>query len=157
MNRFMQEQWPMFAGTHTMRDEMLDTLSEADLNYSPGGQNVPFGQLWREMGEVEHAYVESFKTFKQDFSWRNPEAGLEGSVSQLKSWFATLDAELEAVLGAMSDEDFKKTVERSGFAMPMEWQVQAYLQALLIFFGKATIYLKTMNKPLTKKIEEWIG
>jgi hypothetical protein len=41
--------------------------------------------------------------------------------------------------------------------MPVELQLDVYLQALLIFFGKATIYLKAMNKALPQYIQEYIG
>jgi hypothetical protein len=41
--------------------------------------------------------------------------------------------------------------------MPVELQLDVYLQALLIFLGKATIYLKAMNKPLPQPIQEYIG
>jgi hypothetical protein len=59
---------------------------------------------------------------------------------------------LKATVSAFSDEDLKKTVDRSSFTMPVELQLDVYLQALLIFFGKATIYLKTMNKALPQHI-----
>ncbi len=41
--------------------------------------------------------------------------------------------------------------------MLVELQLDVYLQALLIFLGKATIYLKAMNKPLPQQIQEYIG
>jgi hypothetical protein len=61
------------------------------------------------------------------------------------------------IISAFSDEDLKKTVDRGGYMMPVELQLDVYLQALLIFFGKATIYLKAMNKPLPQQIQEYIG
>ncbi len=157
MNRFMQEKWPWIEGSHGMRSQLLDVLSDADLAFSPGGQNMTLGALCREMGETEHSYVQSLKTFQQDWSYRNTEAGLDSSVTQLKAWFQTLDDEMKATVSALSDEDLKKTVDRSGFAMPVELQLDVYLQALLIFLGKATIYLKAMNKPLPEHFQEYIG
>jgi len=157
MNRYMQEKWPWIEGTHGMRSGLLDSLSDADLVFSPGGQNMTLGALCREMGEIEHSYVQSLKTFKQDFSYHNMEADLESSVARLKEWFQTLDDALKATVSALSDEDLKKTVDRGGFAMPVELQLDVYLQALLIFLGKATIYLKAMNKPLPEQIQEYIG
>jgi hypothetical protein len=109
------------------------------------------------MGEIEHSYVQSLKTFKQDWSYHNTDADLESSVARLKAWFQTLDDELKATVAALSDEDLTKTVDRGGFTMPVELQLDVYLQALLIFFGKATIYLKAMNKPLPQQIQEYIG
>ena len=157
MNRYMQEKWPWIEGTHGMRSQLLDILSDADLAFSPGRQNMTLGALCRELGEIEHSYIQSLQTFKQDWSYRNPEADLESSVAQLKAWFQTLDDELKAAVSALSDEDLTKTVDRGGFALSVELQLDVYLQALLIFFGKATIYLKAMNKPLPEQINEYIG
>ena len=155
MNRFMQEQWSTYEGTHGMRTQLMDVLTDADLAFNPGGQNMTLGALCREMGDVEYSYIQSLKTFKQDFSYHNPEAGLEGSVERLKVWYAKLDAEMKAVAASFSDDDLKKPIER-GFPVPVEIQFQIYLQALLIFFGKATIFLRAMNKPLPKMIQDWI-
>jgi hypothetical protein len=35
--------------------------------------------------------------------------------------------------------------------------LDAYLHALLIFFDKATLYFKMMNKPLPQLMREFIG
>jgi len=153
----MLEKWARIDGTHAMRSQLLDVLSDADLAFNPGGQNMTLGALCREMGEIEHSYVQSLKTFQQDWSYHNGEANLESSVARLKAWFQTLDDELKATISAFSDEDLKKTVDRGGYMMPVELQLDVYLQALLIFFGKATIYLKAMNKPLPQQIQEYIG
>ena len=76
MNRLMSEKWPWIGGTHGMRLLLLDTFSDADLAFSPGGQNMTLGALCREMGETEYSYVQSLQTFKQDWSYHNMEAGL---------------------------------------------------------------------------------
>jgi uncharacterized damage-inducible protein DinB len=157
MNRYMSEKWPWIEGTHALRSQLLDTLKDADLAFSPGGQNMTLGALCREMGEVEHSYIQSLKTFKQDWSYHNTEAGLESSLTQLNAWFHALDEEMKATVSALSDEDLNKTVDRGGFAMPVELQLDVYLQALLIFLGKTTIYLKAMNQPLPQQIQEYIG
>jgi uncharacterized damage-inducible protein DinB len=158
MNRFMQEKWSWIEGSHAMRTELLDTLSDADLAFNPGGQNMTLGALCREMGEVEHSYIESLRTLKQDWSYRNPEAGLDTSIAKLKAWYQTLYEQMKAAVSAFSDEDLQKLVDRSrGYSMPVEMQLDVYLQALLIFFGKATIYLKAMNKPLPEALREYIG
>ena len=157
MNRYMQEKWPWIEGTHGMCSQLLDTMSDTDLTFNPGGQNITLGALCREIGEIEHSYIQSLKTFKQDWSYRNTEVGLESSVTRLNAWFQTLDEEMKATVSALSDEDLNKTVDRNGFAMPVELQLDVYLQALLIFFGKASVYFKAMNKALPQSIQEYIG
>jgi hypothetical protein len=158
MNRFMQEKWSWIEGSHAMRAGLLNTLNDAELAFNPGGQNVTLGALFRQMGEIEHSYIQSLQTFKQDWSYRNTESGLDTSIARLKAWYQTLDKQMEAVVSAFSDEDLQKLVDRSGgYQMPVELQLEVYLQALLIFFGKATIYLKAMNKPLPDAVQEYIG
>ena len=157
MNRLMQEKWPWIEGSHGMRSQILGILTDANLAFSPGGQNISLGALCREIGDVEYAYIQSLKTFTQDWSYHNTEAGLETSVTRLSAWYEELDKEMNATLSAFSDEDITKTIDRSGYPMPLPLQLDAYLQALMIFFGKATTYLKAMNKPLPETIQEWIG
>ncbi len=157
MNRYMQEKWPWIEGTHGMRSQLTDMLSDADLSFNPGGQNMTLGTLLREMGEIEYSYIQSLKTFKQDWSYRNTEAGLDSSISRLKAWYQTLDEQMKARVSDLSDEDLTKTIDRGGFNMPVDLQLDVYLQALLIFFGKVTIYLKAMNRSYPQTIQEYIG
>ena len=157
MNRYKQEKWSWIDGTQKIRTLFLNNLTDADLKFSPGGQNMTLGELCRELGEIEHSYNQSLKTYKQDWSYRNREAGVEQSVALLKDWFQKLDDEMDATVTAFSDEDLTKLIDRGGFSMPVEMQLDVYLQALLIFFGKATIFLKAMNKEVPQQIQEFIG
>jgi hypothetical protein len=157
-NRVMQERWPWIEGSHAMRALALDLLDDDDLAFHPGGANLTLGALCREMGEVEHSYLESLRTLKQDWSYRNEEAELEGSVARLKAWYATMDEQMKSAVSALSDEDLATIVEREGApTWPVETQLEVYLQALLIFFGKLTIYLKALNKPLPQEFRDYIG
>jgi hypothetical protein len=83
---------------------------------------------------------------------------VETNTAKLKAWYQTLDAQMKTAVSAFSDEDLKKLVDRSkGYSMSVEMQLDVYLQAVLIFFGKVTIYLKAMNKPLPETVQEYIG
>ncbi len=157
MNHLMQEKWSWIEGTHGMRSQLIDILNDSDLAFNPGGENITLGELFRQIGEIEYSYIQSLKTFQQDWSYHNTTPGLQSHISQLKTWYQTLDDEMKATISALSDEDSTKMIDRGGFTMPVALQLDVYLQALLIFFGKATIYLKTMNRPLPKQIQEWIG
>lgn len=158
MNKYMQQKGSWITGTHTMRNGLLDLVTDAELSFNPGGQNMTLGELFKEMGEIEYAYLESLKTFKTDFSYRNTDSGLASNVAKLKAWYESLDAEMEKVLNAFSDDDFKKDVQRaSGYTMPLEMQLEVYLQALLIFLGKLTVFFRAMSKPLPEQVQEYIG
>jgi hypothetical protein len=156
MNSVMEQKWSWVEGSNQLRDELMNSLSDADLAFSPGGQNISLGALCREMGEVQHSYVQSFRTFSQDFDYRNTEPGLDGSVARLRAWYQALDADMMAVLSTMSEDDTQKMIDRGDFQVPVSLQVDIYLQALLIFFGKVSVFLKAMNRPLPKQMAEWI-
>jgi hypothetical protein len=149
----------MFEMYQALRNQLMEMLADDDLGFRLGGANGTLGVLCREMGEVEHAYIQSFKTFTQVFSYRNEVPGLEGSVEKLSAWFAELDRELKATIGALSEEDIKsRTIDRGGgFTLSPRIQLEIYKEALLIFYGKVSVYLKAMGKTLPKQWQEWIG
>ena len=49
MKRSLQERWPWFQEVRGMRLQLLDILSNADLAFSPGGQNMTLGALVRHV------------------------------------------------------------------------------------------------------------
>ena len=157
MNRIMNEKWPWIEAAHGMRSQLFNILSDADLAFSPGGQTMTLGALCRQMGETEHAYIQSLKTLKQEWSYRHPEADVASHVARLKAWFHTLDDEMQAALAAFADEDGNKPIDRGGEAVPVAFQLEVYVQAVLIFLGKAMIYVKAMNKALPQSFQEYIG
>ena len=158
MNSIMAEYYPLFRLYQALRSQLMDLLTDDDLRFSPGGANPPLGALCQEIGEVERAYIDSFQTFRIDFSYRNPEPGLAESVGLLMAWYNALDAELEAAVGALSDEDIQaRQIDRGGWSLPPLIQLEVYKEALLIFYGKASVYLKAMGKPRPQQWQEWIA
>ena len=157
MTQSILEKWPWLEPSFMMRLQLLDLLSDEDLAFSPGGQNVTLGRLLREMGDTEYQYIQSLKTLKHDWSYHNTEAGLENSVSRLRTWFEQLDSELLAALSALSYDDLGKLVDRGRFHAMLERQINIYAEAGLIFFGKIMVYLRALNKPLPVEFEEYFG
>jgi hypothetical protein len=159
LNSIMTDYFPVFEMYQAIRAQLMETLADSDLSYTPGGANPRLGLLCREIGEVEQAYIDSFKSFRLDFSYRNTTPGLESSVAQLAGWYADLDAELKAMVAGLSQEDISaRKVDRSGgFQLPPQLQLNVYQEALLIFYGKAAVYLKAMGKTMPQQMQDWIG
>ena len=134
----------------------MGVLTDKDLAFQPEG-NPTLGALCREMGEVQHAYVHSFRTFSQNFMYRNKQPHLETSVQKLKEWFAKLDADMFEVVSSLSDDDVANRVIERGFEVSPQGQLEIYREALLIFYGKVSVYLKAMGKELPQKWQEWIA
>lgn len=159
MNSIMTEYYPVFELYQSLRDQLMDLLNDGDLAFRPGDNNPTLGALCREMGEVQYAYLQSFKTFKLDFSYRNDEPGLQDSVQQLTTWYEQLDQALKKVVSGLSEEDVSnRMIDRGGdFVLSPRIQLDVYKEALLIFYGKASVYLRMMGKPLPEQWQEWIA
>jgi uncharacterized damage-inducible protein DinB len=158
MNSLITDYYPTFRMYQALRGQLLELLSDEDLRFSPGGENPPLGALCVEIGEVQHAYIQSFTDGRMDLSYRNREPGLAESVSQLAAWYRVLDAELEAVISHLSEEDIKcRPIDRGDWSTTPSIQLEVYKEALLIFYGKVSVYLKAMGKPRPQQWREWIA
>ena len=159
MNSIMNNYFPVFEMYQALRNQLMELLTDEDLSFRPDVSNPTLGALCREIGEVEYSYIQSFKTFKQDFSYRKKEPGLEVSVEKLTAWFEELDNELKATVEGLSEEAIQnRVIDRGGdFTLPPQIQLEVYKEALLIFYGKVSVYLKAMGKTLPKQWQEWIG
>jgi hypothetical protein len=159
MNRIMTEYYPMFQMYQSLRDQLMDMLADEELGFTPGGANPALGELCREIGETERNYIDSLKTFTMSFVYGTSDSALAGSVAALKRWYAELDAELRAVVEALTDEEIaSRVVDRGhGFRLPPNLQLDVYKEALLIFYGKAAVYLKAMGKTPTEQWRHWIA
>lgn len=150
-----------FAGYQDLRTQLMGVLGDDDLAFRPGGATYTFGQLCREIGEIEYSYIEAIRTFRQDFEWHNPDPRLERSVAALSSWFADLDKDLQAAIEAVTDDDaanrrfFRADLPDFSPLLPQELDI--YREALLIFYAKASIYLRAMGRELPGDWQAWIG
>jgi hypothetical protein len=159
MNSIMTGSWPTFAMYQALRTQLMALLSDDDLRFTPGGDNPTLGALCRAIGETEQAYIDSFKSFQCDFSYRNPDSTLTESVTRLVAWYAELDRALQAAVELLTEDDVQnKSIDRGpNFRVPPQIQLTIYQEALLIFYGKASVYAKTLGKELPRQWREWIA
>ncbi|MFK7805352.1 MAG: DinB family protein [Anaerolineae bacterium] len=159
MNSEVAKFWGHFEMYKMLRPQLLEILSDEELAYSPGGDNMTFGDLLVELGETEMNYIESFKTFKMGFDAKNDDPSRAGSLAKLTEWYDGLHAELKAAVEAISDEDVEgRMINRGeGFNLPVHIQISVLQEAYLIFYGKAMVYLKAMGKERPQQWSEWIA
>lgn len=156
MNSLIEQELP---GTQELRDQLMDLLSDQDLAYKLPGDNPTLGALCEEMGYIQQVYIHSFKTFTQDWSYRDSQPEATNSVASLNTWYKKLDADLYEALSGLSEDDIHtRQIDRGhGFIASPYVQFQVYREALLIFYAKASLYLKALEKPLTDQWKSWIG
>jgi len=150
-----------FAEYQDLRTQLMGVLGDDDLAFRPGGATYTFGQLCREIGEIEYSYIEAIRTFRQDFEWHNPDPRLERSVAALSSWFADLDKDLRAAIEAVTEDDATDRrfirADLPDFSPLLPQELDIYREALLIFYAKASIYLRAMGRELPGDWRAWIG
>lgn len=165
MNSLVRDNLPAtyFAEYQLRRHELMELLTDDDLAFRPGAGAFSLGELCREMGDIEHSYVSAFRVFRQDFDWSNPDPRMEHSVAALTTWYSDLDRDLLAALEALTEDDIaNRRIKRSDFDAddfsPLAGQeLDNYREALLIFYGKVSIYLRVMGKELPRHWNVWIG
>lgn len=152
-----------FAEYQLLRSELTDALGDDDLAFRPAPEAASLGELCREIGDIEHSYAEAFRTFRQDFAWRNPDPDVERRVAALSTWYADLDRELLAALEALTDDDVasrriaRHDVDVEDFSPLPAQELDIYREALLIFYGKVSVYLRIMGRALPGHWSPWIG
>jgi hypothetical protein len=152
MNEQVQQNYKLLLEAQAMRDQLLDMLSDDDLTFRLGGSTLGLGELFRQLGEVEHSYTQSFLTFTQDFYYRNPESGLDSSVARLRAWFHSLDSEMKSALENITGDE---TIQR-GFPLNANTQIFVYREACLIFAAKVGVYLRALNKAMPTQVRDWV-
>ena len=158
MNSIVEEQFKLLDETLALREQLFDMLSDSDLGYFPGGGNPTLGLLLRSMGVMQASYTNSFKTFRLTASQQDTLPSVEASVNRLRGWFATLDADLRDTLEDLSEDDIQsRTIDRDGWQVPVTVQLHMFREGLLIFYGKASVYLKALGKTYTKQWKDWIA
>jgi hypothetical protein len=165
MNSLVRDHLPAtyFAEYQLLRGELMELITDADLAFRPAEGALSLGELCREIGEIEHTYVEALHTFQQDFGWRQTDPELERSVTALTTWYASLDRDLLGAIEALTDDDIaNRRIQRSDYGVedfsPLPAQeLDIYREALLIFYGKASVYLRLLGKTFPAHWSEWIG
>ena len=134
----------------------MDALKDEDLNFKP--EHLPsIGETCIQIGEWQHAYVDGFKTFKQDFEYRNSDAELIKSVKMLRTWYEKMDAEIETAIDAMSDNDVtNRGIDRGGWEASVEWNLRIWQECLIIFYTKMMVNFELMDKELPEGVARWI-
>jgi hypothetical protein len=156
MNSLLEDELP---GTHNLRDQLLGMITDKDLAYKLPGSNPTLGELCEEMGHIQEVYIQSFKTFKLDWGYRDAQMEARASVASMDAWYKKLDAELVEVLSGLSEDDVhNKQIDRGhGFIASPYVQFQVYREALLVFYAKASVYLKALDKPYPDQWKVAIG
>lgn len=158
MNSIVQTQFPVLKETMGLRDQIMAVLTDTDLKFKLPGSNPTLGVLCHSMGDIQQTYIDSFRSFKQDWTYHCDDPALSTSVDALKKWYADLDAALLKALEGLSEEDIQTAmIDRGHNHFPVMVQLHVYREALLIFYAKVITYFNALEKPVPEQVIMWIG
>jgi hypothetical protein len=146
-------------GHHSMRDHLLTVVSDADLAYRLPGLNPTLGELLVEMGDIQGVYTHSFETFTLDWAHRQVPSPSPITIAGLRAWFVAQDDAMKDVLGRFTEEELQvDRIDRgNGFIASPFVQHQIYREAVYIFYGKLSVYLKALERDAGEEWAAWVG
>jgi len=151
MNSLFDEE---IRGHHGMRDHLLTVVSDADLAYKLPGQNPALGEVLVELGDLEGVYTHSFDTLTLDWSHRQLPPPAPITIASLRAWFESQDDAMNSALSRFTHEELR--IDRidwgHGFVASPFVQYEIYREAVYIFYGKLSVYLKALERDAG---EEW--
>jgi hypothetical protein len=144
---------------HSMRDHLLKLVSDADLAYELPGWNPTLGELLVEMGDLQGVYTHSFETFELDWSHRQLPPPEPITIASLRAWFDAQDVAMKAALDRFTDEELRiDRIDRGhGFVASPFVQHEVYREAVYIFYGKLSVYLKALERDAGEEWAAWVG
>lgn len=158
MNRLTEQRTHLIDLTHTLRDTVFGEMTDADLDFSPGGAALTLRRLLLEQAEIQAAYAQSFRSLKLKFDVAAPEE--VQTTAQIQAWFAELDAELFSALDHLSNADLSRPHDPRGQMSPrytVETSFHTYRESVLIFAAKASVYLRALGREVPQLMKSFVS
>ncbi len=145
-------------GHHSMRDLVLSLLSDSDLAYAPPG-NPSFGELLVESGQVQGVYTHSFEAFTMDWSHHQIAAPDPLTFPALRAWFTLQDEAMKSAMDRIPEDELRSDrIDRGeGFIASAFVQHEIYREAVYIFYGKISVYLRGLGLDAGPTWAAWVG
>ena len=156
MNSLFEEE---IRGHHSMRDHLLTLVSDADLAYKLPGQNPTLGELLVELGDIQGVYTHSFETLTLDWAHRQLPPPAPITIASLRAWFEAQDDAMNSALSRFTEEELHiDRIDRGhGFVASPFVQHAIYREAVYIFYGKLSVYLKALERDAGEEWAIWVG
>jgi hypothetical protein len=156
MNTLFDEE---IRGHHSMRDHLLTVVSDADLAYQLPGHNPTLAGQLVELGDLQGVYTHSFETDILDWTHRQLPPPEQLTVAGLQAWFRAHDDAMKTALDRFTDEELHTgRIDRGdGFIASPFVQHQIYREAVYIFYGRLSVYLKALERDAGEQWAGWVG
>jgi hypothetical protein len=110
------------------------------------------------MGDIQGVYTHSFET-SLDWAHRQLPPPAPITIARLQAWFEAQDDAMKSALGRFTEEELHiDLIDRGhGFIASPFVQHQIYREAVYIFYGKLSVYLKALERDAGEAWATWVG
>jgi hypothetical protein len=111
------------------------------------------------MGDLQGVYTHSFETFTLDWAHRRLPPPPSITTAGLRAWFQAQDDAMKAALDRFTEAELLvDRIDRGGgFVASPFVQHQVYREAVYIFYGKLSVYLKALERDAGEQWAAWVG
>ncbi len=146
----VKTQWTFARG---LTLDFMESLTESDLAYSPGGNLGPLWKQFRHVGSVQECYMEALITRQMRFEYRDKNFNAAPTKALLLAYLRALNTELIITLDSL---DWEQTIRWSGDDQP---KVLEHLLRLVnhetLHHGEWIVYLRLLGKDCPESWRAW--
>jgi hypothetical protein len=140
-----------YARFRAMTAELLATLDEESLGFTPGAGMGPMWQQFRHLGRVEDNYVTGIATGRLEFGPpRRRAAGTTGSA--LAGYLRDLDEDLRAAIDGAGPD---RTIAWPGERVDLVEHVGRLVNHELLHHGELVVYVRLLGRPFPHSWRVW--
>ncbi len=133
--------------------DLLESLTESDLAYSPGGDLGPVWKQFRHVGSVHECYMEALITRQMRFEYRDKNFNAHPTKPLLLAYLRALNTEFIVTLDGL---DWEQTICWSDEDRPTLFEhLLRLVQHETLHHGEWIAYLRLLNKTFPPSWKAW--
>jgi uncharacterized damage-inducible protein DinB len=134
-----------------MTTELLATLDEDSLAFTPGPTMGPLWQQFRHLGRIEDNYVAAIATGRIEFGVpRRISTGT--TATALAEYLRDVDADLRAAVASAGPG---ATIEWSGRSLDLAEHVARLVTHEVLHQGELVVYVRLLGRPFPRSWRIW--
>jgi uncharacterized damage-inducible protein DinB len=140
-----------YARQRAMTSELLATLDDDSLAFTPGPNMGPLWQQFRHLGRIEDNYVAAIATGRIEFGPpRRLSAGT--TATALAEYLRDVDADLRAAVASAGPGT---TIHWGGRAVDLAEHVARLVTHELLHQGELVVYVRLLGRPFPRSWRIW--
>lgn len=132
--------------------ELLSSLNQDDLQFSPGAELGPFWKQFRHLGRVQECYLQAIQSGAMKFTPEGSIYPMDESKEAVRAYLTGLDQQMKELLVTVSPS---APIEWPGERISVLDHLLRLLSHEMLHQGQWVVYMSLMGKAFPKCWEIW--